>query len=660
MRWFCHVALMAGLAAPCAASGPGEDFLPINPQELQMTEFKPVPGAAAVLLYYANQIDDVEHSEFFYSRIKIFSDGGKRHANVEIPMVEKTEITGLAARTIHPDGTIIALTEQPFEKTVFRVKGARVRVQAFTLPQVTAGSIIEYMYILHYHDKTPRHHHWPVQHDMFTVKGHFRFRYDKQLAVRWLPTAGLDKSPDHDQKEHVLQMDVENVPAFEAEEQMPPEDTYKLKVRFFYTYPTMSSPSSYWFEVGRYWSRGMDYFLGDHGDHKESKEMKEMREAATETIAGETDPEKKLRKLYARAQEIRNLSYERRRTEKERKQEDLKPPKNVVDVLKHGYGSRNDIARLFVALARGAGFTSSVVFVSSRESQMFDREVLAFSQLDSEVALVRLNGKSIFLDPGTRYCPYGLLRWMRTGTAAMDTRDPGQLISTPAAGQDAATIFRSADLNLSPDGSLKGEIRVEFGGAEGLERRLSALDTDDAGRKKEMEEEVKHWLPVHTKVEMTDSAAWDKENEPLTAIFSIEVPEYASVAGKRLLVPSALFQPKRASLFKSGARKYPVYFHYAFSEQDQITMEIPEGYSAETLATAQAAKTTYASYKSQSSMEGKRLHMDRALQFNGVLFQPDRYNDLRDFFGKVQAGDEAQSVLRQGLPTPPAEAPKPN
>ena len=153
---------------------------------------------------------------------------------------------------------------------------------------------------------------------------------------------------------------------------------------------------------------------------------------------------------------------------------------------------------------------------------MFDREVLSFTQLDSEIARVRLNGKNIFLDPGTRFCPYGLMRWMRTGTAAMDMSDPGSFISTPGAGDESALISRSADLKLGPDGAAKGEVRIEYSGTEALERRLSALDTDEAGRKKELEDEVKLWLPANAKVTMTDSMAWDKEYEPLTAIFNVE------------------------------------------------------------------------------------------------------------------------------------------
>src|SRR6476660_5524615 len=613
-------------------------WLPVDPKDLQMTEFKQIPGAEGVLLYYANEIDDVSHTNFYYSRIKILTDGGKHRANVEIPITQKTSIVDLFARTIHPDGKIVEMTERPFEKVVFQGKGVRVLVQSFTLPQVGAGDIIEYRYELHYGDKMLRHNQWTVQHDLFAVKEHFSFRYDKKFSIRWLPSAGLKDSPQHDQKAGILQMDSANVVPFESEEQMPPEEGYKLQMKFFYTSPFMSSPSSFWFETGRYWSRGIDYFLGNH---------KEIVSAAEQAIGNETDSEKKLRKLYARAQEVRNLTYERHRTEKEQKKEELKDNKNVVDVLRHGYGDRNDINRFFVALARGAGFTASVVFVSSRESRLFDREVMAFSQLDSEIAMVRINGKPFYLDPGTRFCPYGLMRWTRTGTAAMDMGDPGTLISTPGAGEESAFISRSAELKLTPDGAVKGEMRIEFSGAEALERRLSALETDEAGRKKEFEEEVKLWLPANAKVERIDSTAWDKEYEPLTAIFKVEVPEFASAAGKRLLIPAALFLPKKKRVLKSGPRKYPVYYRYAFTEVDHVSLEVPEGYSAETLASPQTASTKYAKYSSSVSTTGNHVNSERSLRFGGVFFQPDRYEELRDFFAKVQAGDELQTVLRQ-------------
>ena len=633
---------LALLFTPLLAAAEARPWLPLDPKDLQMKELAQIPGAQAALLYYADEIDESSHTEFFYYRIKIFSDGGKHYANVEIPMFfEKASVEDLSARTIHPDGKIAEMTARPYEKMVVKGKGVRFRVQAFTLPDVAAGDVIEYQYQVRQGDKGIYHHSWEVQHDLFAVKEHFRFKYNKQYSVRWLPTAGLKLRPQHDSKAAMLEMDAENIAPFEAEEQMPPEEGYKQQIKFFYTTPFMSSPSAYWFETGRMFSRGIDYFIGNH---------KEIANAAAEAIGTETDPEKKLRKLYARAQQIRNLSYERGRTQTEQKKEELKENKTIVDILHHGYGSRNDVTIFFVALARGAGFTSSVVFVSSREHRLFDREVLSFAQFDSEVAQVKLNGKTVFLDPGTRFCPYGLMRWMRSGTTAMDMSDPGNLIATPGSSEDSAMIARSGELQLDTDGAIKGEVRVEFLGAEALEHRLSSLDTDEAGRKKELEEELKLWLPANAKVDMTAAAGWEDQNQPLTVLFNVEVPEFASAAGKRLLVPNALFQPKRKRVLKSGARRFPVYYNYAFSEADQVTLQLPQGYTLETLAAPQTATTKFARYTTSAGTTGNHVNLERSLKFNGVFFQPERYEELRDFFSKVQAGDELQTVVRQSAP----------
>jgi Domain of Unknown Function with PDB structure (DUF3857) len=626
--------LVLSIFAPAQDRG----WRPVDPQDLQLKEIKQVPGAEGVLLYYADEIDDVDHSEFFYSRIKLFTDGGKHRANVEIPMLEKGSVTDLLARTIHPDGKIVDMVERPFEKVVFKGKGLRVKVLAFTLPQVGAGDIIEYQYQLHYGDKGLRAHHWTVQHDLFAQKEHFRFHFDKHRSVRWLPTTEQQPHPEYDAVNSLFHMEAENIAPFEAEEQMPPEDDYKWQVRFFYINPLLSSPYTYWYETAKWASRGIDEYVGKH---------KEIAGAATDAVGTETDPEKKLRKLYARAQEIRNLTYERHRTEKEQKSEDLKENKNVMDVLRHGYGDRSDITLFFIALARGAGFSASAAYVAGRSTRFFDREVLSFGQLDSEVALVNLNGKEVFLDPGTRFCPYGLMRWFRTGTSAMDMGDPGRFITTPSAGEDSAIIFRSAELKLGVDGAVKGEVRLEFYSSEALERRLSALETDEAGRKKELEEELKLLLPANATVEMTNSMHWEKEEESLLAIFRVEIPEFASAAGKRILIPVALFQPKRKRTLKSGPRKYPIYYQYAYTEHDNISVELPQGYSLETLAAPQNASTKFAKYSISASTTSNYVNLERSLKLGGVFFTVDRYEELRDFFGKVQAADELQTVLRQ-------------
>ena len=119
------------------------------------------------------------------------------------------------------------------------------------------------------------------------------------------------------------------------------------------------------------------------------------------------------------------------------------------------------------------------------------------------------------------------------------------------------------------------------------------------------------------------------------------------MAGKRLMVPTSLFQPKQKRVLKSGIRKFPIYYHYAFRENDYMNLQLPEGYTLETLASPQTVTAKFALYTTGASTAGANLNLKRSLRFNGIFFQPDRYEELRDFFAKVQAGDELQTVVRQ-------------
>src|SRR5205814_9522548 len=114
--------------------------------------------------------------------------------------------------------------------------------------------------------------------------------------------------------------------------------------------------------------------------------------------------------------QVRYLSYEPSRTAKEEKSEHLSENKTAEDILRHNYAYANEINYLFTALARSAGFDASVVEVVNRASNVFEPQVLDASQLNAMIVLVRLNGESLFFDPATRFCPYGVVPWFESDT----------------------------------------------------------------------------------------------------------------------------------------------------------------------------------------------------------------------------------------------------
>jgi hypothetical protein len=633
-----------------------EGWLPITQQELSVKDVPNDPGADAIQLYMSYYKDDDAKFISVYKRIKILRQGalepGKELVDVEIPLEPGQSLKELAARTIHPDQKIVDFAGKPFEKVIIKRRGIKFLAQAFSLPDVTVGSIIEYRYViaLPLHVVSPISA-WPVQGNLFTVKENLRFRAYQGLVMvptEWrsiIPRSQvsysylnqIDPNVPERKQGNLMELELQNVPKFDAEEYMPPEDDFRPVLLFYYGGREMSSPDSFWDEWQKSTTEYVDKFIGN---------AREIHDAAAQATGDESDPEKKLRKLYARAQQIRKLTFERARTDQEKKEEHLKRNLSAQEVLQRGYGTSWDVNVAFAAMARAAGFEANLLGVSDRKERSFNKIVLWAGQLDSSAVIVNVGGKDLVLDPGTRFCPFGLLRWRNSGASALKySKTNGDFITTPEA--QSSVLRRAVHVKVNGDGGLSGEISVEFKGADALEHRLEALNQDDAGRRKSLEDEVKGWLPQAVVVKLQDSKGWESIDDPLVAHFKIEISNFASVAGKRLLLPAFFFSTLQKNMFTSQFRRYPVSFSFPFTEQDELTVELPESYSVEEPPYRRKAGLSYAGYEISSEVKDHQLITERELHFKGTELPPEKYEELRNFFSVVQKGDEGHAVLRR-------------
>lgn len=626
-----------------------EKWVPITPQEQQMNAVPGNPSAPAIQLYYSHYVDHAtadNEAEFIYRRIKILNEKGKEFADVKIELLPSCKLVHLKAHTIHPDGKVIEMDDKAFDATLIKGAGFKMMGKSFTLPDVTVGSIIEYKYKLDLPPNEIYNPTWYVQGDLYTLKEVFKFRAytgalrDAEGGTGVSASYRLPPGLKPQRKGEGWELQAENIPAFEREGFMPPGDQYVYRVNFRYGGREMRDGDRFWQDVGNKKSIVIDNFIGN---------SKEIRDAATQALAAETDPEKQLRKLYARAQQIRNLTYERERNWEELKKEGLRPNQTAQDVLSHGYGDRDDVTRFFVALSRAAGFDSSIVLATSRAKSRFDKNELSTSQLDTEVAVVKLGANDLYLDPGTRFCPIGMMRWIRTATEGLRLDKKGvSFVLLPASNQSKAVTERKADVTLTPDGTLTGQVTIVYKGIEALEHRLDSLETDEAGRNKKLEEDLAERLPKGAAIKYKDSRNWDVSDEPIEVTFTVDIPAYGSLAGKRILTPVYLFQTKQLDAFKQSDRKYPVYFPYAFSEIDTVNLKFPAGFAVESVPPQQSAALPYASYQNLSQLSGTELNTQRRLLLNGIFFPIEKYSEIKGFFNAVQTGDEQQAVLQGG------------
>ena len=281
--------LIFSLILCCLPALAGDDWKPISPEELQMTSVPGAEGAHAVILYYEDILNDHASVENIYVRIKILSQEGRKYANVELPPYFGNHFVGsIKARTVQPDGTVVPFDGQVFTKTVVRRKRFQLYTKTFSIPDVQVGSIIEYRYDQHNPVLPLRNQSIILQHDLFTRKAHIEIIRVMHYAYSYA-WFGLGDKMHPVQTHERFSVDVENVPAFEKEDYMPPEQEARARLVVFKGYTNFSEPEKFWREEGDYWRKAVELFL----DRKNA-----MRSEADELLRGATTPEEKLRRIY--------------------------------------------------------------------------------------------------------------------------------------------------------------------------------------------------------------------------------------------------------------------------------------------------------------------------------------------------------------------------
>jgi transglutaminase-like putative cysteine protease len=627
-------------------SSAADEWLPISPEELKMTSVPEAPGAPAVYLY--RQVDRSDEqgraNEYNYVRIKILTEEGRKYADVEIPFFrEQGNITNLRARTVRPDGSIVNFEGKPFDKTIVKARGLKYLAKTFTLPDVQVGSIIEYHYTYFPQEGYVYDSSWILSEELFTVHGKFSLKPDNNFTLRWGTPVGLPPGTSPPKDEHgAIRMEAQKVPAFQIEDFMPPENELKYRVEFTYSDNSNleTDPSKYWKKEGKKLDAGVEAFVGKH---------KSMEQAVAQIVAEGDAPEVKLRKIYAKVQTLRNTSYEVEKTEQEKKREKEKDTNSVEDVWKRGYGNGVQLTWLFLALARAAGFEAYPVMASARSVYFFNPARTNASQLDTNLVLVRLNGKDVYCDPGTAFAPFGLLPWTETAVKGLKLdKDGGSWVVTELPGSSESRIERKADLKLDDTGSLEGKLTITFTGLEALWRRQEERNVDEADRKKFLEDQVKEYIPVGIDVELTNKPDWGSSSEKLVAEYDLKVPGWVSGAGKRALLPVALFGATEKQLFEHANRVHPIYFEFPFEKIDDVTIELPLGWQVSSVPPAKSQDAKLIVYTLEVANDKGTLHLSRKLNVDILLLEAKVYPTLRAIFQIVRAGDEQQVVLQPG------------
>ena len=103
-------------------------------------------------------------------------------------------------------------------------------------------------------------------------------------------------------------------------------------------------------------------------------------------------------------------------------------------------------------------------------------------------------------------------------------------------------------------------------------------------------------------------------------------------------------------MFPASARKHSIYFHYAWTEDDNITIELPAGFTLENADVPAPIKAgDVADYKVWMGVtkKGDELHFKRTFTFKALLIPAGSYAPLKQVFDELHESDNHTVTLKQ-------------
>jgi len=657
-RTLLHLSVVSALVSLYGAPAIAQQWTPPTPEELSMTSQPEVPGAPAVYLFREETTDDKLHMFSIYVRLKVLTERGKSHSNVELSYAKVTygggfTVEDIQGRTIHADGTIIPFTGKPYEKLIEKTQGVKVMAKVFTLPDVEVGSILEYRYKLRYSDNSLRSPDWYIQTDLWTRKSHYLWkpinlngnivvtgeRGQTKSFIAWasvLPQgATVTQTPILGTDQTLMELNVHDIPPAPEEDYMPPISSFTYRVLFYYAgYRTVDE---FWKNEGKYWAKTQDKFIGPGSA---------VTAAVKDLVAPTDTPDQKLHKIYAAIMKLENTRYTREHSSAEEKAQGFKEVHNTDDIWTRKRGSDDQLAALFVAMARAAGLKAYVGIVTNRDRNIFMKNYLTLSQLDDVVAIVNVDGKDQFFDPGTRFCPYGHLAWKHTYASGIRQTDAGSdYFNTTGEPYTFSRVQRVANLTLSQHGEVSGSITMTYMGDPAIRWRLRSIEGDSTSLEREIRTSVEQLMPAGIELKVASIDKLEDYEQPLVANIQV-TGSLGSSTGKRVLLPGDIFVATAKPSFPHEKRDIPVYFQFPHMTQDAVRIHFPQTLSIESLpATEKTAYEKSIAYALSSESAPGSFTVRRNYVLGEIVFYPPQYANFRTFYSKMENKDQESVVL---------------
>lgn len=593
---------------------------------------------------------DIE-TRYRYAFRLLRPEASNRYGTVVVSFDNETKISSLKGWTITPQGTQLEVKEKDAAEVSVAdfADFSDVRAKVVKLPEANPGAVIGYEYVQK-HRPFVFEDDWEFQRRIPTLRSSFAL----QIPAGWEFTSSWANYPEQKEEETqatVHHWEVHDIPGIDVESDMPPWRSVaaRMDIKYFPRDPALRAKTSgTWNDLGAWYANLTS------ASRTPTPELQQKVAALTANL---TDPVARMRALASYVQrQVRYVAIE------------IGIggflPHPAGQVLANSYGDCKDKATLLGSMLKLMGIDSYYVLIDTERGEVnpqfpslsFNHVILAIrlpESADASTLYATVNdpklGRLLFFDPTNEYIPFGYLPgYLQNNFGLLVTENGGELVDLPLVSPNVNRLLRTAKFDLSPTGTLTGQVEELRWGGPAASSREQFLEVPPAKRVTIVEDFLGSFLSGFV-LGGASVGNLDRFDESFLLNYKFVAQDYAQAAGNLLIVRPRVLGSKGVFIFTENGkpRKYPIQFDEPTLQSDIFDITLPAGYVVDELPKPVQAQCDYASYKTSVQVDGDVLHYTRSYEVKDVYVPADKLSEVRSFFQKVADDERSSAVLRR-------------
>ncbi|KRD11802.1 hypothetical protein ASE21_08895 [Flavobacterium sp. Root901] len=522
--------------------------------------------------------------------------------------------------------------------------------KAITLPNVKAGSVIEYKYVLK-SENIVKFPDFDIQYEIPVNYFYYKtelpeFYIYKPILIGGIPLETESKfvngnqtfENEYNQTNSLSYRQIDafysgkNIPAINEDEPFVNNiENYRGQIK--HELERVRMPDQPVKDYTLTWEGVAKTIFKENTFGKELNENKFLIEDVKRLTGNVESPNERLNLIFTYVQNRMNWN----------EINDYYTDKGVVKAYTEQTGNVAEINFILISMLRMAGITANPVLVSTVENGL--PVYPTRTGFNYVIAAAEIDGRQILLDASHKYTapnilPLNVLNWK--GRLIKNDGTSIEIDLEPSIPSKENFILM---VKIDNEGKMNGQARILRSDYDAYRFRVeNNTKTQDTYLEK-FEEQLGNLNISNYKIENQKSNIKD----PVIQTFNFNSNSQSDIIDGKIFVNPLLFFTRTKNPFNQEVRQMPVSFGYKSQEKYNINIEIPQGYTVESMPAKikVAAENNDLVYTLNFFNDGNKIQISCTNEINSSIFAAEQYKGLKDIFQKIIASQNQKIVLKK-------------